>query len=230
MPVERVRVAILDDHQSIIDGYTYRLSKTPGIELVATALYGEEVHSMLDKYPVEVLIMDLSVQTSAQDQSPYPVLRAIPQLLQKYPDLRVLVVSMHAGPGLIRTIMEAGVSGYIAKDDHEALKNLGRIVLMAADGAIYISEEAYRLYRQYANVRMGDLLTPRQIEALSLCALYPDMSTAELADILAVSNSTVRNLLSSAYLRLGVHTRGAAVDKAHDLGLIQQPGTPDEGQ
>ena len=221
MPTKRVRVAILDDHQSIIDGYTFRLTNTPGIELVATALYGEELLSMLRKQPVEVLIIDLSVQTSAQNQTPFPVLRSIPHLLQEHPDLKVLVVSMHAGPGLIRTIMETGVSGYITKDDHEAIRNLGRIVLSAADGDIYFSQEAKRLYRQYEKIRTGDLLTPRQIEALSLCALHPDLSTADLAGMLAVSNSTARNLLSSAYIRLGVHSRLAAIEKARELGLIQ---------
>lgn len=221
MPTERVRVAILDDHQSIIDGYTFRLNNTAGIDVVATALYGEELQQMLRLHPVEVLIIDLSVQTSEEDPTPYPVLRVIPQLLQEYPNLKVLVVSMHAGPGLMRTIMEAGVSGYITKDDHQALKQLGRLVLSTADGDIYFSEEAYRLYREYENLRTGDLLTPRQVEVVSLCALYPDMSTSELAEVLAVSNSTVRNLLSSAYLRLGVHSRGAAVEKARDLGLVQ---------
>lgn len=220
MPTQRVHVAILDDHQSIIDGYTYRLKSTPGIELVATALFGNELEAMLQNHFVEVLLIDLSVQTSANDPNPFPVLRTIPQLLQEYPDLKVLVVSMYAGPGLIRTIMEAGVSGYITKDDHEALKNLGRIVLSASDGDIYFSQEAYSLYRQYEKIRTGDLLTPRQIEALSLCALYPDISTAELAKILAVSNSTARNLLSGAYLRLGVHSRIAAIEKARELGLI----------
>jgi DNA-binding NarL/FixJ family response regulator len=227
VPTKTVRVAILDDHQSIIDGYTYRLKNTANIELVATALYGEQLLSMLRRNSVDVLLIDLSVQTSAHEPAPYPVLRTIPQVLQEFPDLKVLVVSMHTGPGLMRTIMEVGVSGYITKDDHEALKNLGKIVLSASDGDIYFSPEAYRLYREYEKIRTGDLLTPRQAEVLSLCALHPDMSTSELAGVLAVSNSTARNLLSSAYLRLGVHSRIAAIEKARELGLIQPhpPGT-----
>jgi DNA-binding NarL/FixJ family response regulator len=220
-----VRVAILDDHQSIIDGYTYRLSHAPEIELVATALYGEDLPKMLSSHRIDVLLIDLSVQTSAQDPTPYPVLRSLSQVLQEYPNLKVLVVSMHAGPGLMRTIMEAGISGYVTKDDHEALKNLDRIVLSTADGDIYFSPEAYRLLREAERIRTGELLTPRQVEALAACALYPDMSTADLAELLAVSNSTARNLLSSAYIRLGVHSRGAAVERARELGLIR-PRSP----
>jgi DNA-binding CsgD family transcriptional regulator len=58
------------------------------------------------------------------------------------------------------------------------------------------------------------------MELLSLCAAYPDASTADLAQMMSISNSTVRNLLSNLYLRLGVHSRTAAVEKARAMGLI----------
>jgi ATP/maltotriose-dependent transcriptional regulator MalT len=58
------------------------------------------------------------------------------------------------------------------------------------------------------------------LEALSLSAAYPDSSTAELARKMLVSNSTVRNLLSGAYIKLDVHNRSAAIAKARQLGLI----------
>jgi DNA-binding NarL/FixJ family response regulator len=226
VPIPRVRVAILDDHQSIIDGFTYRLNSTSGVEVTATALFGKELDSMLRKNSVDVLLIDLSVRTSAEDLNAYPVLRTIPQLLQKYPDLKVVVVSMYGGPGLIRMIMEAGVSGYITKDDYEALKDLGKLVLSIANGNIYFTDKALSLYKQGEETKGGDYLSPRQIEALSLCALHPDLGTADLAQMLAVSNSTVRNLLSSAYVKLGVHSRTAAVEMARNLGLIT-PSPPD---
>ncbi len=175
---------------------------------------------MLRKNSVDVLLIDLSVRTSEDDANAYPVLRTIPQLLQKYPDLKVVVVSMYGGPGLIRMIMEAGVSGYITKDDHEALRDLGKIVQSISNGNIYFSDKALNLYHQQDEGRGRDNLSPRQIEALSLCALHPDLGTADLAQMLAVSNSTVRNLLSSAYIKLGVHSRTAAVELARNLGLI----------
>ena len=226
MPIPKVRVAILDDHQSIIDGFTYRLNSTSGVEVTATALFGKDLNSMLRKNSVDVLLIDLSVRTSAEDANAYPVLRTIPQLLQKFPDLKVVVVSMYGGPGLIRMIMEAGVSGYITKDDYQALRDLGKIVLSIANGSIYFTEKALSLYKQGEEIKGGENLSPRQIEALSLCALHPDLGTADLAQMLAVSNSTVRNLLSSAYVKLGVHSRTAAVEMARNLGLIT-PKSPD---
>jgi two-component system nitrate/nitrite response regulator NarL len=220
MPAEKVRVAILDDHQSIIDGYSYRLSSTPEIEVVATATYGEELEPLLVRHPVDVLLLDLSVRTSPENSNPFPVLYIIPKLLQKYSRLSILVISMFAEPGLMRSLIEAGVSGYVLKDDQSAFRELGNIVLSVAHGGIFFSKKAHSLYMQTDAVNGGELLTPRQLEVLSLCAAYPDANTADLAEMMSISNSTVRNLLSNLYMRLGVHSRTAAVEKAREMGLV----------
>lgn len=219
MPAEKVRVAILDDHQSIIDGYIYRLNHTPGVEVVATATYGEELEPMLEKHPVDVLLLDLSVRTSEENSNPFPILYLIPKLLQRHPDLVVLVISMFIEPGLMRSIVEAGASGYMLKDDTAAFRDLGNVVLSVAHGGVYFSKRIHEVYLQIGQGGNGTL-TPRQLELLSLCAAYPDSSTSDLAQMMSVSNSTVRNLLSSAYLRLNVHSRTAAVEKAREIGLI----------
>ena len=220
MPAEKVRVAILDDHQSIIDGYIYRLGSTAEIEVVATATHGEELEPLLVKHPVDVLLLDLSVRTSQENSNPFPILHVIPRLLQKYANLSILVISMFAEPGLMRSLIEAGVSGYVLKDDQSAFRELGNIVLSIAHGGIFFSKKAHSLYMQIDGLNGGELLTPRQMEVISLCAAYPDASTAELAQMMSISNSTVRNLLSNLYLRLGVHSRTAAVEKAREMGLV----------
>ena len=92
MPAEKVRVSVLDDHQSVIDGYIYRLSGTPEIEVVATATYGEELEPLLHKHRVDVLLLDLSVRTSPENHNPFPILHIIPKLLQQHPDLIILVI------------------------------------------------------------------------------------------------------------------------------------------
>jgi two-component system nitrate/nitrite response regulator NarL len=220
MPAEKVRVAILDDHQSIIDGYLYRLSQTKEIEVVGTATHGEELEPLLDRHRVDVLLLDLSVRTSPENPNPFPVLHIIPRLLQKYSNLSVLVISMFAEPGLMRSVVEAGASGYILKDDQAAFRELGNVVLSIAHGGIFFSKKAHSLYMKTDGQNGSEPLTPRQLEVLSLCAAYPDASTSDLAQMMTISNSTVRNLLSSVYLRLGVHSRTAAVEKARELGLV----------
>ena len=225
MTTRTIRVIILDDHQSIIDGYVYRLSNAPGFEIVATISYGEELEQALAAHPTDVLLLDINVPTSAENPNSYPILHNIPSLLEKYKNLNILVISMYAERGLIRAVMEAGASGYVLKDDRATIQDLGNILQSIASGGIYFSQKAHQLMISQKTTPSGERLSPRQLEALSLCAAYPDWTSADLAQKMAVSNSTVRNLLSGAYVRLGVHSRAAAIAKARHLGLIT-PNTP----
>lgn len=217
-----IRVAILDDHQSIIDGYRFRLGQAPDIEVVATATFAEDFETVLTSHAIDVLIVDIFVPTSPDNPSAYPILHAIPKWLQIYPHLAVLVISMYNRRPLVKSVIEAGASGYILKDDKALIEELGSIVRSIASGGIHFSQQAH----QHLVRHMPEEPRPsgRQLEALSLCAAYPEATTAELAGRLGVAHSTLRNLLSGAYLRLNVRSRTAAVAKAQQLGLI----TPQE--
>ncbi len=220
----KIRVAILDDHPSTVEGYVSRLTRSPGFEVVGTAAFGEELEQLLADKPVDVLLVDVGVQTGPENINPYPILHAIPQLLQTYPELRVLVISMYTERALIRAVMEAGANGYVFKDDRTANLELDSIVRAVACGGVYLSQRARQEMLGHQPAGAEPPLTPRQSQALSLAAAYPDSTEAELARKLSVANSTLRNLLHNAYLRLNVSTRAAAVTKARHLGLI----TPEE--
>lgn len=218
----KIRVTILDDHQSTIDGYRYRLINSPQIEVVATIRFGDQLEATIAEHPSDVLLLDVSVPSSEENPNPYPILHEIPKLLQTYENLNILVISMFAERGLIRAVMEAGASGYVLKDDPTAAQDLGSVIISIAGGGIYFSQKAHQLYSKHLSEE-SEMLSVRKLEALSLCAAYPNSTTADLAKMMGVTNSTARNLLSGAYLKLDVNTRAAAIAKARQLGLI----TPD---
>lgn len=213
-----IRVVILENHQSIIDGYLYRLGSFPEIQVAATAAYAEDLDQILSQQKPDVLILDIFVPLSTENPNFYPILQDIPRWLQKFPNLSILVISMHQTRSLVRGVMEAGASGYILKDDSTLIQDLGNVVHSVSRGGVRLSK---RVYQYLLTDNPGDaLLTPRQLQVLSICAAYPDASTGELAARLGVAHSTLRNLLSGAYLRLGVRNRTAAITKARQLGLI----------
>lgn len=222
----KISVAILEDHQSVIDGYLYRLSKYPDIEAPVIASTAGEFEALLATHRVDVLLLDVNVPITPKDANPYPILHFIPKWLQKYPHLAVLVISVHKSGPIIKSIMQAGASGYICKDDNTIIQNLGAVIQSVATGGMYLSTQA----RQYLLKTQAPTpeLTPRQIQALSLCAAYPDWTSGELAKALDIAHSTFRNLLSEVYLKLGVHHRAAAIARARQQHLIP-PLSPDEG-
>lgn len=212
-----VRVAILDDHQSILDGFRYRLMHAKEIQVVASASYGEELMPMMRNHPADVLLLDLSVPTSAENSNQFPMIFALRTLMDEFPGLKVVIISNFKERALVKNAIERGVRGYIYKDDHAAIQQLARIVMVISAGGNYFSEGAHlSLSEEQSKLN----LTPRQSEVLEVASAYPDDSTDDLARKLNISGSTLRNILSNAYTRLGVHTRSAAIDKVRRLGLI----------
>lgn len=223
MDNQKIRIAMLDDHQSILDGYRLRIQQDPDLEVVATGSTGEELDGLLTGMDIDVLLLDVQVPISKNNPNPYPVIHEIKRILDRYPNVSILAISMYAVPSLIKTIMEAGASGYILKDDNETIRELPSVIRSIASGGIHMSQKAFLKFQQRQQEQLKEALTPRQLEAISLCAAYPDATSAELAAKMNISNSTFRNTLSQAYMKLDVRTRPAAISQARSLGIIS-PG------
>jgi DNA-binding NarL/FixJ family response regulator len=134
-----IRVAILDDHQSIIDGYLFRLNPVKHIEVVITATVSSELERNLVHQATDVLLLDVNVPASAEDSTPQPVLDVIGRLVRAYPHLVIIMISMYAERTLVKALLAAGISGYILKDDHNAIQNLGEVILQVVQGRRYFS-------------------------------------------------------------------------------------------
>ncbi|MGB0386823.1 MAG: response regulator [Ardenticatenaceae bacterium] len=215
-----IRVAIADDHQAIIDGYLYRLNDASDIKVVGVAFDGQELEALLAQHSAEVLILDVGLPTAPDNANPYPILHAIPQFIERYPSLSILVISMHTERTLINEVIKAGASGYILKDDRKTIRDLANVIRTVGKGDVYFSKRAFQKWQKRGVGKTEAAPTARQIEVLSLCAAHPELTTNEVAKRLSVRPSTVRNLLSEAYRRLGVNNRTSAIHKARQLGLI----------
>ncbi|NIW45353.1 MAG: HTH domain-containing protein [Gammaproteobacteria bacterium] len=214
----KIQIGVLEDHIATATGYKSKLEKNPALSVAWIANYFQGVESHLQNYPTHLLILDIEVSSSPDVIEPYPVLHAIPKLLETFPELKIVVISMHNRPVLIKAVKTAGASGYILKDDVQSYEKLDRILIeIYRNDSIYFSPEALKVLKNPDDIPS---LTPRQNEILSLIASNPTVKTKELAEELFVSPSTIRNHLSDIYLELGVNSRSSAVLKAHQLGLI----------
>lgn len=218
---EKIKVIIMDDHQSIVDGYLYRLGTVPEIEILATVSYSEDLENLLKEESADVLILDVQVPISPTNPGPYPILHTIPKLIHLYPDLKILVISMFDDRALVRAVVEAGASGYVLKNDTQVIQQLGKSILSIANDGVCFSDKVLRALLN----KQDEPFTARQLEALSLCAAYPNSKTADLARQMKIANSTLRNLMSTVYLKLGVQTRAAAIAKAREMGILTSDPT-----
>lgn len=215
-----IHVAIVDDHPGMVDGYTARLERQNKIEVVGSAGFGSEIEPLLAAHPVDVLLLDVHVPTDPANPDPYPILHLVPKLLDKYPGLNILIISMIHTQSLIQELLDAGASGYILKNDRAANQALADVIRSVANGEIYLGEGVRQLLESHPLDDPSTRLTSRQLQALSLSAAHPGWTHTDLASAMSITGSTARNTLHGAYARLGVNNLAAALAKARSLGLI----------
>lgn len=214
-----IRVAILEDHPGIVDGYRYRLERTDDLVLVGVAADADALDRLLADQKPDVLLLDLLAPESEDNGNPYALFPRLARWHQSYPSLAILVVSVFDDRALIRAVMDAGARGYILKDDWTSIEHLASVIRSVARGGVHFSAAAYqKLHQPQSAPEIA--LTVRQREVLCFCCAHPNATTLELAGYLGVEHSTCRSLLSEIYNRLGVRNRSAALLKARDLGLI----------
>lgn len=217
---EPIRVAILDDHPAIVEGYLSRLKSEPDIQVVHALNYGEDLLPALSSQPADVLLLDLDVRASADNPTPYSTMHLVPVLNERFPHLAILVISMHIVPALIDGVLHKGVNGYVLKDDAEGFRHLPEAIRSVADGGMLMSRNVREHWLKRRTGRLDPDVTPRQIQALSLCASYPNDTLPKIAERMAIAPSTVRVMLWDVYRKLGVNTRSAAVTKARQMRLL----------
>lgn len=213
-----VKVILTDDHQMFIEGLSELLFKIEGVELVATANNGKEALDLLETHACDLVIIDIHM----------PVLDGIEttKLIKlNYPQTRVLILSMDNEINLIKSILQAGASGYILKNTGR--EELRKAIMKISGGGNYFSEEvSLELAHQFMPHTTADKsihkdtipLTEREMEILKLVAL--EYSNPQIADKLFISTKTVETHRKNLIKKLGVKNSLGLVKHAILKGLI----------
>jgi DNA-binding NarL/FixJ family response regulator len=207
-----IRVVVVDDHPHVAIALRALLDQTPDIRLVAEGRQGSEVFALVQRERPHVLLLDLVLEPG------FDALSAVRDLRANFPQLRICLLSAHLEPTYVRDLLEAGVCGYILKDD-DYVSRIETIVRDLATGQLYLSPQAYEALAQ-ATQQMADrdLLTGRERDILRLAKR--GLPNPQIARVLHLSPGTVRNHLSAIYRKLGVHSRYEALAIAEDRDLL----------
>ena len=207
-----IRVAVVDDHPHVAIALRALLEKTPDIRLVAEAGRGSEVFTLVQRTRPHVLLLDLLIEPE------FDALSAVRDLHANFPGLRICLLSAHLEPSYVRDLLQAGVCGYILKDD-DYVSRIESIIRDLAEGRLYLSPQAYEALAQ-ATHQDGerDLLTERERDILRLAGR--GLPNPQIAQALHLSPGPVRNHLSAIYRTLDVHSRYEALAIAEERGLI----------
>jgi DNA-binding NarL/FixJ family response regulator len=210
-----VRVLLADDHALVRAGIRALLEGLEGVAVVAEAGNGGEVLELARKHRPDVVLLDISMPGIGG-------LEASAQLKQELPEVRVVMLSMHANEEYVLQALRAGAVGYMLKDSATAELELALQAVMQGETYLSppISKQVVEGYVQRVGAEQpaADHLTPRQRQVLQLIA--EGLSTKEIAYRLELSVKTVETHRAQLMERLQIRDIAGLVKYAIRNGLV----------
>ena len=211
-----VRVVLADDHTLVRAGVRRILESQPGFTVVAEVADGDAALATLAERPADVLVLDLSMP----GRDGFEVLRHARQVR---PDLRVLVLSMHAGAEYVQRAVREGADGYLLKDS--AVQDLVAGIRSVMEGRAFYSPAVQAQLARLARERPGlgslESLTDREREVLRLVAR--GLTTKEIAGTLEISMRTVDTHRANLMRKLDLKSVALLTQFAIREGLVDPP-------
>lgn len=197
MTAATIRIALIDDHALVREGIRALLEVLPHFEVVGEAGSGAEAFDLLQRTPVDILLMDVGLR----DINGLELTR---QLRERYPAIKVLMLSMYDNQEYVSSSLAVGASGYVLKEA-PSREIIAAIEAIAAGGSFYSGDIAHKLVKPAPS---EDELTPREREVLLMLA--QGLNNKVMARSLQISVRTVETH------RLSIR-RKLAIDKPADL-------------
>ena len=210
----RIKVLLADDHTMFRQGLKEMLGTGGDIEVVGEASDGEEAVALAKKIKPDVVILDVEMPVMGAAE-------AMDLLLKVSPTPRVIILTMHDNPRLVREFLGRGASGYLSKS--ATLEGLLTAVRTAAESPLGPRQENVVLAVPRAVLERveseveGDP-SGRELEILLLAAR--GLSNRQIATTLTISEGTVKRHLANLYAKIEVGSRGEATRKALSEGWI----------
>ncbi|MCX6035782.1 MAG: response regulator transcription factor [Chloroflexi bacterium] len=210
-----IRVLIADDHAIVRAGLRALLVEGAAFDLVGEAVGGYEAIELVEKTNPDVLILDLSMP----DLDGISVTRRIkPQ----FPNLKILILTLHEDEALLKEAIKAGAAGYILKRAAEA--ELISAIQVILRGDLYVDPSMVRGLLvesrppQVNQRNPTESLTPRETEIIKL--IVEGYTNRQIGQELNISIRTVEGHRANISDKLGLHSRVELVRYARQHGLI----------
>ena len=212
--MRKLRLLLVDDHAVVREGLRALLNTDPRFEVVGEASDGVSAISAAETLQPDVVVMDVSMPGLNGAQ-------LARQLKERHPDVKTLALTVHEEGGYLRSLMDAGASGYVLK--RSAASELVRALEVVSEGGTYLDSSlagqlVSRLGQRRTSLAPSAALSEREREVVRYVA--HGHSNKEIAAKLDVSVKTVETYRYRAAEKLGLHSRADLVRYAIDQGWL----------
>jgi DNA-binding NarL/FixJ family response regulator len=211
-----IPVVVADDHAIVRSGIRHVLEGEPGFTVVGEASNGAEALALAEELQPDVAVLDISMPGVSG-------LQTATELRRRWPDTRVLVLSMHDNSEYVLESLRAGVHGYLLKDS--AAAELRAAIRAVCRGESFFSPPIARHLGAAVRGEL-DVGSPSVLTQLSgrerqvLVGVAGGMTNKEIAQELGISHRTVESHRESLMRKLGVYTVAGLTKVALEEGLI----------
>ena len=216
---EKVRIVLAEDHTILREGLRALLTADPNFEIIGEAADGRAAVRFVEKQIPDLILMDLSMpRMTGMD--------AIREIKKRYPQTKIIALTVHKTEEYLRTTLQAGADGYVLKDaTHDELMMAIQSVLK---GKTYLSPGVSgKVIEGYLEGKEGQmplstlgLLSQREREVLKLIA--EGYKNKEIATDLCISLKTVEKHRANLMKKLDLHNAAALTAYAIEQGLVER--------
>ena len=211
-----ITVVLADDHQLLREGLVRLLAAEVDLEIVDQASNGHEVLEVLRRQAVDVLVTDLSMPG-------IPAMDLIKRVKSEFPDVAVLVLTMHAEEQYALRAFRSGANGYLTKD--VAGEQLVGAIRKVASGGAYVSpglgERLAIGLRELQGAPRHEQLSNREFEVYRL--IVGGQRLTDIADELHLSIKTISTHKARIMEKLGVDSTASLVRYGMEHRLFEEP-------
>ncbi len=218
--MNKITILLVDDHPIVLDGLKNLLGKQTDFEIVGEAVNGQEAIAKVKELQPHIVLMDISLPKMSG-------LDATRLIVKRFPQTKVIVLTMIEEASYAGKLIEAGASGYLLKDTSS--DEIIRAIQRVAAGETFISQKAYELIGQHIakgpsvteemTSEMISSLTPREREILLHIA--EGLNSQDIAKKLSLSPRTVETHRANIMHKLHIHTTAGLVRFAFDNKIIE---------
>jgi two-component system NarL family response regulator len=203
----KLRILLVDDHYLVRVGLSSIIELEPDMLVCAEASTGEQAFASFRGARPDVTLMDMRLPGRSGSETTEAI-------RSEFPDARIIILSTYSGDEEVYQALQAGAMAYLSKSVQR--EDLVRVIRKAAAGERHIPEElAARLAAQTPRSH----LSPRELEVMRL--IVDGKRNKEIADVLCISEGTVKIHVSNILSKLRVADRTEAAKQALQRGIVQ---------
>ena len=208
--VRKYSVLLVDDHRILLEGVKNLVNNLPFFEVIDTASEGARALELIKRNDYDVLVTDYEIPGLTG-------LELIKAARAVQPEIKIIVLSMHDDPAVVRELLRAGIQGYVLKKDTH--NTLVEALQKVAEGKKFLSDEISDvLIHLTDNTNEPGVLTSREEEILRL--IVKEYSSRQIAEILFISERTVETHRKNILRKTGSANLVALIKYAYANNLV----------